>query len=110
MSRPLLSTSDVDSDDQAWLEETERIEAEMVAEIDEHGPFAPGDTQFATGHYTEDRWVWFDFLTATLDDIMRECAIPEQLREQRRLRYRSFAEDFLRHHDGPDNTLPLLDG
>lgn len=106
----MLSASDIDSDEQAWLEEPERIEAEMVAEIDEHGPFAPGDTLFATGHHTEDRFVWFNILTATLDDIMRECAIPEEQREHRRLRYRSLAKDFLRHHDGPERTLPLLDG
>lgn len=109
MRRAVLNTSDIDSHDPAWLEETERIESEMVAEIDEHGPFAPGDTLFATGHYKKDRLVWFDFLTAALDDIMRECAIPEGQREQRRLRYRSFTEDFLRHCDGAEKTLPLLD-
>ena len=92
-----------------WIEESERIESEMVAEIQEHGSFAPGETRFATGHYTEDRLVWFDILTVTLDDIMRECAVPEDQREQRRLRYHCYAKEFLQHHDGPEKTLPLLE-
>ena len=58
------------------------ISAEFCADIDANGPFAPGDTLFAVGHYTEDRLVWFDFLTSTLDDIMRECGLPEERREQ----------------------------
>lgn len=109
MTRPMLKPSDIDPDGRAWIEETERIEAEMVAEIDEHGPFVSGETKFATGHFTEDRLVWFDILTVTLDDIMRECAVPEEQREQRRLRYRRYAKEFLQHHDGPEQTLPLLE-
>ena len=77
--------------------------------ITESGAFARGDTWFATGHCTEDRDVWFDILTVTLDDIMRECAVPEEQREQRRLRYRVFAEHFLQHYDGPEQTVPLLE-
>ena len=109
MTRPMLKPSDIDPDGRAWNEESERIEAEMVAEIEEHGPFASGETKFATGHYTEDRLVWFDILTVTLDDIMRECAVPEEQRDQRRLRYRSYAKEFLQHHNGPEKTLPLLE-
>lgn len=105
----MLKPSDIDPDGRVWIEESERIEAEMVAEIEEHGPFTSGETKFATGHYTEDRLVWFDILTVTLDDIMRECAVPEEQREQRRSRYRSYAEEFLQHHDGPETTLPLLE-
>lgn len=109
MGRPMLKPSDIDQDGRAWTEEVEQIEAEMVAEIEEHGSFASGETRFGTGHYTEDRLVWFDILTVTLDDIMRECAVPEEQREQRRLRYRSYAKEFLQHHDGPEKTLPLLE-
>lgn len=81
---------------------------DMAALIAKNGPFARGDTLFAAGHHTEDRLVWFDFLTVTLDDIMRGCAVPEDLREQQRETYRKFAEYFLSHHDGPETTLPLL--
>lgn len=98
----MLRPSDVDSDCRGWIEESDRIESKMVAEIEKHGSFAPGETMFATGHYTEDRLVWFDILTVTLDDIMRECAVPEGQREQRRLRYRSYAKEFLQHYDGPE--------
>lgn len=105
----MLKPSDIDPDGRAWTEESERIEAETVAEIEEHGPFAPGETKFATGHFTENRLVWFDILTVTLDDIMRECAVPEEQREQRRSRYRSYAQEFLQHHHGPEKTLPLLE-
>ncbi len=81
---------------------------EMADLIDRHGPFAPGETRFATGHYAEDRLVWFDLLTVTLDDIMRECGIPEEHRQQQREEYRRFAECFLEHYDGPGKPLPLL--
>ena len=105
----MLKPSDIDQDGRVWIEESERIEAEIVAEIEEHGPFASGETKFATGHYTKDRLVWFDILTVTLDDIMRECAVPEEQREQRRSRYRIYAKEFLQHYDGPEKTLPLLE-
>lgn len=105
----MLKPSDIDSDCQGWIEESERIESKMAADIEEHGSFAPGETMFANGHYTEDRLVWFDILTVTLDDIMRECAVPEGQREQRRLRYRSYAKEFLQHHEGSEKTLPLLE-
>lgn len=77
--------------------------------IVKNGSFSSGDTLFATGHYTEDRDVWFDILTVTLDDIMRDCGVPEEWREQRRLRYRRYAEYFLLHYDGPERTVPLLE-
>ncbi len=107
MSRPLLPPSGLVGE-QTRSGEYEQMGGEMCRHLDEHGPFARGDTLFAAGHHTENRWVWFNFLTVTLDDIMRECAIPEDRREQRRLRYRRYANDFLRSHTGPEQTLPLL--
>ena len=85
------------------------MEEKEVAEIVERGPFDPWDTMFATGHHTEDRFVSFEFLTVTLDDIMRECAVPEEQREERRLRHRRGARRFLRHYAGPEKTVPLLE-
>ena len=107
MSKPLSPPSDL-LDEQTRRAEYEQMGREMSSHLDEHGPFVRGDTLFAVGHHTENRWVWFDFLTVTLDDIMRECAIPGEQREERRLRYRRYANDFLRHHTGPEKTLPLL--
>ena len=90
-------------------EELDRGLEEYSDYITENGALDRGDTLFATGHCTEDRDVWFDILTVTLDDIMRECAVPEEQREQRRLRYSVFAEHFLRYYDGPEQTVPLLE-
>lgn len=86
------------------------ISAEICADIDINGPFAPGDTLFAVGHYAEDRLVWFDLLTATLDDIMRECGLPENQRDLQRRECYHLARDFLRYYDGPERNLPLLEG
>ena len=77
--------------------------------IADNGPFTSGDTLFAVGHYTEDRDVWFDILTVTTDDIMRECGIPESERDEQRSLNRCYAELFLRFHDGPERTIPLLE-
>lgn len=77
--------------------------------IAENGAFAPGDTLFAVGHHTEDRDVWFDILTVTTDDIMRECGLPDERREQQRLLNRAYAKHFLRFYDGPEKTVPLLE-
>ena len=82
---------------------------EYSSHVVENGPFAPGDTLFVIGHYTEGGEVWFDFLTATLDDVMRECAFPEEQRERQRERCGFFAERFLRFYDGPEKTVPLLE-
>ena len=102
------AVSEMDTEAQACLEEDARLDWEATLHIAENGPFAPGDTMFAIGHYSEDRLVWFDILSATLDDIMRECAFPEDQRAKRRLLSRSFAEYFLRFQDAPEGTLPLL--
>lgn len=88
----------------------EDVAADICAEIHTNGPFAPGNTLFAIGNYTEDRLVWFDFLTVTSDDIMLECGLPEEQRERQISECRQLAEDFLRYHDGPEQTLPLLEG
>ena len=109
MSSPALDTSPADLGDDISEEELDRGLEEYSDSITENGAFAPGDTLFATGHCTEDRDVWFDILTVTLDDIMRECAVPEEQREKRRLRYRMFAEYFLQHYNGPEQTVPLLE-
>ncbi len=77
--------------------------------ITDSGPFASGDTLFAVGHHTEDRDAWFDILTVTTDDIMRECGIPEEEREEQRSLNRSYARLFLRFHNGPERTVPLLE-
>ncbi len=108
MSNPVLDTSPADPSGMTD-EELDRGLGDYSDYITENGAFAQGDTLFATGHCIEDRDVWFDILTVTLDDIMRECAVPEEQREQRQLRYRVFAEHFLRHYDGPEKTVPLLD-
>ena len=108
MGRSVLKPTLSDFDEGAWREENDRMGEDMATLIEKHGPFARGDTMFATGHHTENRLVWFNFLTATLDDIMRECGIPEEHREQQREEYRGFAEYFLAHYDGPETTLPLL--
>lgn len=105
----LRRTSRADLHCELGDEDLDRLMWEYSDDIAKNGPFAPGDTLFATGHYTENRTVWFDILTVTLDDIMRECAFPEEQREQQRSRYRFFAEYFLRHHTGPEETVPLLE-
>ena len=102
------AASDLSADEKACLEEDARLDWEAARYITENGPFAPGDTMFAIGHYSEDRLVWFDILSVTLDDIMRECAFPEDQRPKRRLLGRSFAKHFLRSHKAPEGTLPLL--
>ena len=91
-----------------WREESNQMGRDMASLIEKHGPFAQGDTRFATGHHAEERLVCFDLLTVTLDEIMRECGIPDEQREQQREEYRGFAEYFLEHYDGPEKTLPLL--
>lgn len=78
---------------------------DMAALIAKHGPFARGDTMFGTGHHTDNRLVWFDFLTVTLEDIMRECGIPEDRREQRREEYSEFAEYSLKYYEGPETPF-----
>ncbi len=100
-------TSESTTAQQACLEDA-RLDWEASRYITENGPFAPGDTMFAIGHYSEDRLVWFDIRSTTLDDIMRECAFPEDERPKRRRLGRSYAEYFLRYHDMPEGTLPLL--
>ena len=99
---PVLSDSMSDEELARGLEEYSDY-------ITENGAFDRGDTLFATGHYTEDRDVWFDILTVTLDEILRECAVPEEQREERRLRYRVLAEHFLRHYDGRERSVPLVE-
>lgn len=109
MREPALAAlSELSADEQACLEEDAKLDREAARYITENGPFAPGDTTFAIGHYSEDRLVWFDILFVTLDDIMRECAFPEDQRPKRRLLVRSFAKHFLRFHNVPEGTLPLL--
>ncbi len=61
------------------------------------------------GHYTEGKDVWFEMLTVTNDDIMRECGLPEEHWEQQRLLNRSYARLLLRFYDGPEKTVPLLE-
>ena len=78
------STGAGDADQKApKADRDEEMGWEMSDLIDRHGPYDPHDTTFAVGHYVEDRLVWFDFLTATVDDIMRECAFPPEEREAR---------------------------
>ncbi|MCQ3803056.1 MAG: hypothetical protein OXC98_05550 [bacterium] len=87
----------------------ERMGWEMADLIDKDGPYDPHDTTFAVGHYLEDRVVWFDFLTATVDDIMRECAIPPEERENVKKRNKLFAQRFKEFYRGPLNgPVPLL--
>ncbi len=110
MTQPSVRhTSTVDLSHDISEEEIDRGLEEYSDYITENGAFTPGDTLFVIGHCTEDRDVWFDILTVTLDDIMRECAVPENQRERQRLRSRSFAEHFLQHYDGPERTIPLLE-
>jgi len=109
MTSPALGTSTVDMDYAISEEEIDRGMEEYSDYITENGAFTPGDTLFLVGHYIEDRDVWFDILTVTSDDIMRECAIPEEQREKQRSLSRAFAEHFLQHYDGPERTVPLLE-
>ena len=82
---------------------------EMSDLIDRHGPYDPHDTTFAVGHYVEDRLVWFDFLTATVDDIMRECAFPPEEREHVKALHQFSAQRFKEFYRGPLNgPVPLL--
>jgi len=94
---------------EAQKRRAEATSADLCADIELNGPFAPGDSLFAVGHYTEDTLVWFDMLTATLDDIMRECGFPEDQRELQRRECYYLARDFLRYYDGPERNLPLLE-
>ena len=81
----------------------------MADLIDKDGPYDPHDTTFAVGHYFEDRVVWFDFLTATVDDIMREGAIPPEERENVKKRNKLSAQRFKEFYRGPLNgSVPLL--
>ena len=95
-------------DGHAWFDEGSEAEYQLAESIAKNGPWASGNTMFATGHHTEDRLVWFDILTVTLDDIMRECAIPEDRRDQHKKEYRSFALCFLQHYEGSQRSVPLL--
>ncbi len=82
---------------------------EMSDLIDRHGPYDPHDTTFAVGHYIEDRLVWFDFLTATVDDIMREGAFPLEERERVKALHQFSALRFEEYYRGPLNgPVPLL--
>ena len=96
--------------EQEGREADERMGWEMTDHIDKHGPFDPYDTTFATGHWEEDRWVWFDFLTVTLEDIWRECAVPLEHRERLAELHKHSACDFVERYRGPLNgTIPLLE-
>ena len=111
MNRPVLATSDLSAEDQARIEDEDaRCDWEQSRDIVENGPFAPGDTTFAMGHYSEDRLVEFDYLVVTLGDIMRECAIPEDQREKQRLISRSATEYFVQFYDGPERTASSSGG
>ena len=94
---------------EGWDSDLDRMHEDYLDNMAGNGPFAPGDTLFAVGHHTEDRLVWFDILTVTLDDIMSECGFPEEQREQHSSQHRFFAEYFLRHYEGPEKTVPLLE-
>lgn len=109
MSTPATSPPRADSD--AASEDPQLVAdgEDLIATVDEHGFRDPADSMFATGHYTEDRLVWFDYLTVTLDDIMRECSIPEEQREEQRLLSRFSAKEFLRYYGGPETAVPLLE-
>ena len=76
MSEPALATSGLSPDEQASMEEDARLDWEASRDITENGPFAPGDTSFAIGHYSEDRLAWFDILSVTLDDIIGSWPPP----------------------------------
>ena len=110
MSNPALDPFSVGLIDEITEEEIHKGLEEYSDYIAEKGAFAQGDTLFTVGHYTEDKDVWFEILTVTTDDIMRECGIPEEQREQQRLLNRSYAKHFLRFYDGPESTVPLLEG
>lgn len=90
-------------------ERDEKMGWDMTDLIDRDGPYDPHDTTFAVGHYVEDRLVWFDFLTATVDDIMRGCAIPPEEREHIKRRNQLSAQRFKEFYQGPLNgPVPLL--
>ncbi len=87
----------------------EQVGWDMTDLIDKDGPYDPHDTTFAIGHYLENRLVWFDFLTSTIDDIMRECAIPPEEREHVERRNKLSAQRFKEFYRGPLNgPVPLL--
>ena len=109
MGKPVLDTLSPELSGDMPEEELRKAMGDYSDHITENGPFAPGDTLFAVGHYTEDRDVWFDILTVTTDDIMRECGVPDDEREQQRSLNRSYAKHFLRFYDGPEETVPLLE-
>jgi len=91
------------------VDRDEEMGWEMADLIDREGPYDPYDTTFAVGHYAEDRLVWFDFLTATLDDIMRECAFPPEERDHVKARHQFSAQRFKEFYRGPLNgPVPLL--
>lgn len=89
-------------------EEAREIES-YVQYIDEHGPYDPYDSSFFVGHSRENRLVEFDALTSTIDDIMEQCEIPEEHREELTSLHRSCTRDFLRYYKGPiKGPIPLL--
>ena len=109
MGGPAANLSGLDLHEAVSAEDTDRMLRDFSSHVVANGPFAPGDTLFAIGHYAEDRDVWFDVLTATLEDVMRECAFPKEQREHQRERCRFFAGRFLRYYYGPEQTIPLLE-
>ena len=87
----------------------EQMGWDMADLIDKDGPFEPHDTTFTIGHCVENRLVWFDFLTTTVDDIMRDCAFPPEERENVKKRNELSAQRFKEFYRGPLNgPVPLL--
>ncbi len=91
------------------MDRDEELWSEMSDLIHRHGLYDPPDTTFAVGHYVEDRLVWFDFLIATVDEIMRECAFPLEEREHVKALHQFSAQRFKEFYRGPLNgPVPLL--
>lgn len=108
MTRPSSATTKIST---YTFSEEEKSALEAHAEhIDKHGPYDPNDSSFFVGHNREDRLVEFDALTSTIDDIMEQCEIPEEFREELTSFHRKCTEDFLRYYKGPvKGPIPLLD-
>ncbi len=105
MKNPDLKASKIT----AFSEEDDRILKAHSEHINQHGPYDPYDSSFFVGHSTEDRLIEFDTLTATIDDIMKQCDIPEEYREELTELHRECTKDFLRYYKGPiEGPIPLL--
>ncbi len=78
-------------------------------DLEKFGPYDVDDPTFWVHHRQEDRWVKFNYLTSTLDDIITQCGYPESERERLAYSHRRGTEEYLKYYRGRiEGRVPLL--